>query len=125
LGVNKTLDKVRQRYYYRLQARNDVEKWCRQCDTCAPSRGPRTRNRGQMHQYVGDPFERIAIDVAGPFPRSDQVNRYLQIAIDYFTKRPEAYAIPNQQASTVAEELVYQHFLPLRHTPGTTESPGP
>jgi hypothetical protein len=28
LGVNKTLDKVRQRYYW-LQAKSDVEKWCR------------------------------------------------------------------------------------------------
>jgi hypothetical protein len=97
LGVNKTLNKVRQRFYW-LQARADVEKWCRQCDTCAASRGPRTRNRGQMHQYnVGAPFERIAIDVAGPFPRSNQGNRYLLIAMDYFTKWPEVYAIPNQE----------------------------
>jgi hypothetical protein len=40
-----------------------------------------------MHQYiVGAPFERIAIDVAGPFPLSDKGNRYLLIAIYYFTK---------------------------------------
>jgi hypothetical protein len=46
------------RVYYWLQARSDVEKWCRQCDTCAVSRSSRTRNRGQMHQYnVGAPFE--------------------------------------------------------------------
>jgi hypothetical protein len=69
---DKTLNKVRQRYY-RLQARGDIERWCRQCDICEASRGPRTRNRGQMHQYnVGDRFERITIDVAGPFRRSDQ-----------------------------------------------------
>jgi hypothetical protein len=49
-GVNKTLDKVLQRYSW-LQTRTDVEKWCRQCDTCACSLGPRTRNRGLMHQY--------------------------------------------------------------------------
>jgi transposase InsO family protein len=64
-----------------------------------------------MHQYnVGSPFERIAIDVAGPFPRSDQGNRYLLIAIDYFTKWPEVYGIPNQEASTVAEALVTNFF---------------
>jgi hypothetical protein len=45
-----------------------------------------------MHQYnVGEPFERITIDVAGPFPLSDQRNRYLLVAMDYFTKWSEAY----------------------------------
>jgi hypothetical protein len=39
LSVNKTLYKVWQRYY-RLQARNNAEKWCQQCDTCAASSGP-------------------------------------------------------------------------------------
>jgi hypothetical protein len=106
LGVNKTIDKVRWRYYW-LYMRGDVERWCQQCDTCAASRGPRTRSRGVMHQYnVGAPFERIAIDIAGPFPESDRGNRYLLIAMDYFTKWPEVYAIPNQEASTVADTLV-------------------
>jgi hypothetical protein len=88
--VNKTLEKVRERCYW-LQARNDLGKWCRQCATCVANRGLRTRNRGQMHRYnVRAPFERIATDVAGPFPRSDEGNRYLLIAVDYFTKWPEA-----------------------------------
>jgi hypothetical protein len=60
-----------------------------------------------MHQYiVGAPFERIAIDVTGPFPLSDEGNRYILIVMDYFTKLPEVYAIPNQEASIVAEVLV-------------------
>jgi transposase InsO family protein len=64
-----------------------------------------------MNQYnVAAPFERIAIDVAGPFPLSDQRNRYLLIAMDYFTKWPEAYALPNQEVSTVAEALVTNFF---------------
>jgi hypothetical protein len=64
-----------------------------------------------MHQYnVGAPYERIAIDVAGPFPLSYQGDRYLLIAMDYFTKCPEAYAIPNQEASTIAEALVTNFF---------------
>jgi hypothetical protein len=59
-----------------------------------------------MHQYIWAPFERIAIDIAGSFPLSDQGNRYLLIAMDCFTKWPEAYTIPNQEASTAAEALV-------------------
>ena len=110
LGANKTLDKVRQRYYW-LNLRADVERWCQQCDTCTASRGPRTRSRGLMQQYnVGAPFERIAIDVAGPFPMSERGNRYLLVAMDYFTKWPEVYAIPNQEAATVADALVTNLF---------------
>jgi hypothetical protein len=60
-----------------------------------------------MHQYnVGAPFKRIAIDVAGLFPLSNQGDRYLLIAMGYFMKWPEAYAIPNQEASTIKEALV-------------------
>jgi hypothetical protein len=110
LDVNKTLNKVRQLSYW-LQARGNIERWCRMCDISAASSGLRTRNRGQMHQYnVGTPFERIAIDVPGPFPRSYQGNLCLLIAMDYFTKWPEAYAIPNQEASTAAEVLVTKFF---------------
>jgi hypothetical protein len=44
---------------------------------------------------VGASFESMAIDVAGPFPWSSQGNCYLLIAMDYFTKWPEAYTIPD------------------------------
>jgi hypothetical protein len=110
LGINRTLNKVRQRYYW-LQAKDDVERWCQQCDIYAASRGPWTRNRGHKHQYnIGAQFERIAIDVVGPFPRSDQGNCYLLIAMDYFTKWTDAYAVPDQEASTVADVLVTNFF---------------
>jgi hypothetical protein len=59
-----------------------------------------------MHQYnVGSSFERVAIDIAGPFPKSDRGNRYLLIAMDYFTMWPEVYPIPNQEALAVADAL--------------------
>lgn len=61
-----------------------------------------------MKQYnVGAPFERIAMDIAGPFPVTDNGNKYIMIIADYFTKWTEAFAIPNQEAETVANEFVY------------------
>jgi hypothetical protein len=81
------------------------------CDTCAANRGPRNRTRGLKNQYnVGAPFERTAIDIAGPFPESDRGNKYLLIAMDYFTKWPEVYAFPNQEASAVGDALVINFF---------------
>ena len=49
-------------------------------------------------------MERIAMDVLGPLPESTTGNKYIVIIADYmyFTKWPEAFAIPNQEATTIA-----------------------
>ncbi|GFV46059.1 retrovirus-related Pol polyprotein from transposon 412 [Trichonephila clavipes] len=62
-------------------------------------RGPKIRSRGKLHRYnVGAPFERIAFDILGPLPRTASGNKYLLVVMDYFTKWPEVYPIPDQEA---------------------------
>ncbi|GBM17442.1 Retrovirus-related Pol polyprotein from transposon 412 [Araneus ventricosus] len=48
----------------------------------------------------------MALDILGPFPVITKGSRYVLVLMDYFTKWPEAIPIPDQEASTVAEELV-------------------
>ena len=55
-------------------------------------------------------MERVAVDVEGPLPRSDCGNHYVLTAIDYFSKWPEAHAIPDQEAETVADALLEGMF---------------
>ncbi|GFV96342.1 retrovirus-related Pol polyprotein from transposon 412 [Trichonephila clavipes] len=106
----KTLQKVRERFYWN-NVRSDVEKCCRTCDPCAARKGPRKRTRGRLQLYnVGAPFERIAFDILGPLWRSSDGNNNILVVMDYFTKWPEAYPIPEQEASTIAEVLV-QHWI--------------
>ncbi|GBM01908.1 Retrovirus-related Pol polyprotein from transposon 412 [Araneus ventricosus] len=46
----------------------------------------------------------MALDILGPFHVTTKGNRYVLVLMDYFTKWAEA--IPDQEALTVAEELV-------------------
>ncbi|UYV72260.1 K02A2.6-like [Cordylochernes scorpioides] len=54
--------------------------------------------------------QKIAIDIMGQLPRSDKGNRYILVAMDYFTKWPEAFPLADQEAETVAETLISQFF---------------
>ncbi len=51
-----------------------------------------------------------SIDVLGPLSETEGGHKYLLIVQDYFTKWVEAYALPNQEAVTVAEVL-FREFV--------------
>lgn len=60
---------------------------------------------------VGAPWERVAADVAGPFPVTRHGNKYILVIQDYFTKWVEVCAMPDQTAKTVATRLVDQVYV--------------
>lgn len=49
-GVKKTLEKVREKFYW-LGSRIDVTHWCRRRSERAPSEAPTKRTRERMQQY--------------------------------------------------------------------------
>ncbi|XP_038063133.1 uncharacterized protein LOC119733836 [Patiria miniata] len=61
-------------------------------------------------QKVGEPMDRIAMDVMGPLPRSKRGNAYVLVIGDPFTKWVEAYALSNQHTSTIAR-MVVEEFI--------------
>lgn len=109
-GIAKTLRRLRGRFYW-PGCRRDVELYVHCCDLCTAKKGPTQRSHAPLQQYlVGAPMERVAVDILGPFPATDSGNRYVLVAMDYFTKWPEAYAVPDQSATTTAERLVEEMF---------------
>ena len=110
LGVKKTEARIRERFYW-PGYRTDVQEWCRVCDHCASKKGPHRTPRAPMQIFnVGTPMERVAVDKTGPLTETYEGNRYILVICDYFTKWTEAYALPNQEATTVAGIRVEQFF---------------
>ena len=110
LGVDKTIAKIKERFYW-PGIHADVDQWIRTCPECATRKSSPQRNRGPLHTIkAGYPLQVVAVDILGPLTESDGGNSYILVAGDYFTKWMEAYAIPNMEAVTVARKLVDQMF---------------
>ena len=110
LGENKTLQKLKERFYWPGHTA-DVREWCRLCEPCAQRKTPNPKPRAPLVSIqAGHPMQLVATDIVGPFPESSLGNSYILVAADYFTRWVEAYPIPCQEASVVAKKLVDEMF---------------
>ena len=83
-----------------------VHWYCSSCLTCAKCKS-RRKPKTPLHPIpTGNPMQRIHIDIVGPLPRSRSGKRYILTVQCSFTKWDEAFAIPNQRATTCARVLV-------------------
>ena len=111
LGADKTLGRLRERYYWPGHY-NDIRDWCRNCAVCATRKTPTPKARAPLQPIVTSyPLQLLATDIVGPLPESPAGNSYVLVVADYFTRYMEAYPIPNQEATTVARRLVDEFFL--------------
>ncbi|CAG2221978.1 unnamed protein product [Mytilus edulis] len=50
---------------------------------------------------TSSPMERLATDILGELPETENGNRYILVVTDYYTKWTESFPMPNMEASTV------------------------
>lgn len=62
------------------------------------------------NMQVGSPFERVGIDLIGPWPSSNG-RVYIMTYIDHFTKWADAIPIAKREATTVSNALVSTIFV--------------
>ena len=106
---------LRTRYWWRGM-RAAIRHHCRRCLVCASRKGTGRRMRPPLQPIpVGGPFHMVGVDVL-QLPLSYQGNQYAVVFMDYFTKWPEVFAVPNQQAETIARLLV-EHVISRHGVP--------
>uniref|UniRef100_A0A8C5CA19 Gypsy retrotransposon integrase-like protein 1 n=1 Tax=Gadus morhua TaxID=8049 RepID=A0A8C5CA19_GADMO len=106
LGMDKTRDRVLGRFYW-PGVKKDIEDYCRACPECqrtAPR--PSVRNPLIPMPLIEVPFDRLALDIVGPLPRTSRGHRYILVMVDYATRYPEAVPLRAATAKAVARELM-------------------
>ena len=83
----------------------------RQCAPCARyHRGSVPHSAEMQVSLVGEPFERISIDITGPHPKSSRGNQYIHTLVDHFSKWAEAMPLSSHTAPAVARVLMTHVF---------------
>ena len=110
LGRSKTLANVKRRFLW-MGMRKQVELFVKTCMICQQYKTSGQSRKAALKDYrVGEPMERVCIDIVGPFPESGRGNKYALVVTDCFTKYVEIYPMPNQEAETVAQILTREFF---------------
>lgn len=96
--------------------KNDIHTFCQSGLECSSWKGDHRTLRPPLQPIpVGGPFHRVAVDIL-QLPLTVSGNRYLAVFMDYLTKWPEAFAISDQTAETIAklfvEQIVCRHGVP-------------
>lgn len=117
-GMNRTLERIRLKYYWPT-LNKDVVQWVRSCIPCNQKKAPPRLTKAQIvpMPVASEPFERVSTDILGPFsPPSKSGKKFVLVFVDYLTKYMELVPLENVKSETVArafiDNVICRHGVP-------------
>ena len=103
----KMLHLLKQSYHW-FKMRSDIDLYVKRCQSCGAHKKPRAnRPRAALYQTkVSSRFERISVDFAGPFNRTQRGNRFVLLGLCNFTKFGFCIPMSNTDSEHVARVLI-------------------
>lgn len=116
-GIGKTLEKLRRTFFWPKMAKQ-VAKFVEKCDTCKEMKAPNATLRPPLGKQVtvDRPWQRLYIDLLGPYPRSKAGNTSILIVLDQFSKfillKPLRKASASEVVRFVEQEVFHVFGVP-------------
>ena len=82
LGLHKTMEAIKQRYYW-PGYEGDIQKWIAECASCQQRSAPQPAAQAPLETITAShPFDKISWDIMGPLALTAQGNRYVLVVTD-------------------------------------------
>ena len=111
-GVQKTFNSIRQKYYL-PNLFKETNTYVSECTICQTRSLQKIRPPLQETDIPPYPMAKLSLDLSGPYPTSLSGNKYIIAFVDWYSGWPEAFAVPDKTADTVADliiEQIYRRF---------------
>ena len=109
MGVQKTFNSIRQKYYW-PNLFKEINKYVSECTICQTRSFQEIRQPLQETDIPPYPMAKISLDLSGPYPTTLSGNKYIIAFVDWYSGWPEAFAVPDKSADTVADLIIEQIF---------------
>lgn len=95
----------------------DIEKFVKMCKTCQQIKSTKyTKMPMVISQASEKPFDKLFMDIVGPLTTTLDGNKYILTIQDDLTRFFDCYAMPDQEANTVArvffDEIISRYKIP-------------
>lgn len=120
IGIGKLVDVMKRKFYWPSMS-TDIRLIVNTCRGCAERKVKAPIKHNPEHVCTGYPFEKIAVDIAGPLQPSRCGDRYILAIIDYFSKFPMLIPLRNIDSKTVAE-AIFTNWICLFGVPDVIHS---
>ena len=112
-GIDNTMATLGKQYTW-YGMRDQVSTYIRSCDFCQRTKPNKKPSRPPMAHTdtPREPFEKLSIDLTGPFSKTNRNNQWIVVMNDHFSKRVYARPIPNKEANSVLrvfKDIVYSN----------------
>jgi transposase InsO family protein len=105
-GSRKTRAHVQSHFYWPGMGK-DISTHCKACTTCASFTSHRKSIQPlQPVPIVHTPWEKLAMDIVGPFTRTTSGYKYVLTLVDMATRFPEAIPLKKVDTASTAEALL-------------------
>jgi hypothetical protein len=106
LGMQKTLERVKARFYW-VGWRRDTMRFISYCEPCNVIKHPHKKRRVPLTQQLfGEAFERVSIDIIGPLRQTVRGFAYVLTMEDNFTKWVEAAPLKTMETSEICDAII-------------------
>lgn len=104
LGFDKTYDQIQRRFYW-IGMYKYIHNYVSSCELCQKHKYRNRKPYGTLYTpRVRMPFEKVAVDLIGPMPKSTHGHAYALVLVDTCTGWPEV--IPLRSAQVTARKCV-------------------
>ncbi|XP_046368484.2 uncharacterized protein K02A2.6-like [Haliotis rufescens] len=109
MGIDKTFEAIKLKYYWPNLYR-EITECIGKCITCQSRTMKAQKPALQETEIPPYPFAKVSMDLSGPYPTTLSGNKYIIGFVDHFSGWPEAYAVPDKSAETVAHLILEEIF---------------